>query len=57
MLIKAKAHIKGRTEAIMEDAMFFLRTLWIDQDKKIILEKLRLIPDYQEDWIEFFSLS
>lgn len=56
MRIKAKAHIEGRIEATIEDAMFFLRTLWIDQDKKTILKKLRLIPEFQEDWIEFLSL-
>ena len=56
MLIKAKVHIEGRIKATIEDAIFYLRTLWIDQDKKTILKKLRFIPEFQEDWVELLSL-
>ncbi|TXT64260.1 MAG: hypothetical protein BAJALOKI1v1_590020 [Promethearchaeota archaeon] len=56
MLMKAKVHIEGRKDATIEDANFFLRMLWIEQDKQSRLAKLKQIPTYNEDWDEFTLL-
>ncbi|MEJ2252680.1 MAG: hypothetical protein P8Y97_23845 [Candidatus Lokiarchaeota archaeon] len=56
MLIKAKVHIEGRKEATIADAKFFLRSLWIEQSKGSRLAKLRMIPNFQDDWEEFAHL-
>ncbi|MEJ2280205.1 MAG: hypothetical protein P8Y70_21025 [Candidatus Lokiarchaeota archaeon] len=56
ILIKAKVHIEGCKEATTADAKFFLRSLWIEQSKDARLAKLRMIPNFQDDWEEFTHL-
>ncbi|MFW9875059.1 MAG: hypothetical protein ACFFG0_18295 [Candidatus Thorarchaeota archaeon] len=54
-LIKAKLLIEGRNTAIIEDAKHFLEMLWFAEDKETIIEKLRNIPDFKEEWREFLD--
>ncbi|MFW9973001.1 MAG: hypothetical protein ACFFDF_22640, partial [Candidatus Odinarchaeota archaeon] len=54
-LIKANLLIEGRNTATIEDAKFFLKMLWFAEDKETTIKKLRLIPDFKEEWLEFLN--
>lgn len=54
-LIKATLLIEGRDTATIEDAKLFLEMLWFAEDKDTTIQKLRLIPDFKEEWLEFLN--
>ncbi|MFW9881233.1 MAG: hypothetical protein ACFFG0_49850, partial [Candidatus Thorarchaeota archaeon] len=54
-LIKATLLIEGRNTAIIEDAKPILEMLWFAEDKEITIEKLRKVPDFKEEWLEFLN--
>ena len=54
-LIKAKLYIEGRKTATIEDAKYFLEMLWFAEDKETTIQKLRKIPDFKEEWLEFLN--
>ena len=54
-LIKAKLCIEGRKTATIEDAKYFLEMLWFAEDKETIIQKLRKIPDFKEEWLEYLN--
>jgi hypothetical protein len=54
-LIKAKLLIEGKDTATIEDAKPFLKMLWFAEDKDISIQKLRKIPDFKEEWLEFLN--
>jgi hypothetical protein len=55
VLIKAKLCIEGRKTATIDDAKYFLEMLWFAEDKEMSIEKLRKIPDFKEEWLEFIN--
>ena len=54
-LIKATLLIEGREIATIEDAKNFLEMLWFAEDKETTIQKLRIIPDFEEEWLEFLN--
>ncbi|MHA1986961.1 MAG: hypothetical protein ACW98D_10010 [Promethearchaeota archaeon] len=54
-LIKANLFIEGRDTATIEDAKQFLEMLWFAEDNEVTIQKLRKIPDFKEQWLEFVS--
>ncbi|MHA2325896.1 MAG: hypothetical protein ACXACB_10880, partial [Promethearchaeota archaeon] len=54
-LVKAKLSIEGRKIATIEDAKYFLGMLWFAEDKDTTIQKLRKIPDFKEEWLEFVN--
>lgn len=55
VLIKALLLIEGRMTATIEDAKYFLKMLWFAEDKDTTIQKIRLIPDFKEEWLEFLN--
>ncbi len=54
-LIKAKLCIEERKTATIEDAKYFLEMLWFAEDKETIIQKLRKISDFKEEWLEYLN--
>lgn len=54
-LINAKLSIEGRKTATIEDAKYFLEMLWFAKDKDTTIMKLRKIPNFKEEWLEYLD--